>query len=421
MSNINLTSVNQGTLWNLNNIKTISGVAGNILTISGNTSLSVMNLGTNIDVSGNLNANGNMILPNGTTANRPFGVQGYFRFNTTDSLLEFYTGSLWKNIIATSASPIVPSISARTITIQNLNTGFNNTYTWSSSFTTLSLAFVSRANLIATNNSSYSITVSGGTCYAFFTLLGAGGGGGWATAPPGGTGGYASGVVPLVPGTTYNLLIGQGGLAIQPNEANPNVPVGGGGLAGTVGYGGQGGGLTGLFYGNIVPGSATLTSVTAGNNSNSILISGGGGGASYEALPGGAGGGGGGGFTTPGAPSTNGGAGTDPGGGGGTWSGIGSNAGAGGAASQAGALAGVALQGGGCSGSGDGGGGGAGGGGFYGGGGGSGNGTGSGGGGGSGYIATYVFSASSSVGNGSAGGSGQGSGTNGVAVISYYG
>ena len=397
MSNINLTSVNQGTLWHLNNIKTISGVAGNILTISGNTSLSVMNLGTNIDISGNLNANGNMILPNGTTANRPFGVQGYFRFNTTDSLLEFYTGSLWKNIISTTTSPTL----TRTITITT-PAGSATTSTWSSGFT-------STFTFSATNNSTSTIVVSTPSL-ATFTLNGAGGAGGANTSEPGGAGGRTTGILQLLPNVTYYLLVGQGGVAVPPNTANSNVPIGGGGLVGTLGYGGQGGGFTGLFLGSITLGSATLTTVTAGSNVNALMIAGGGGGASYENAPGGAGGG----FL-----GGTGGSGANVGGSGGNWNGLGSYLGSGGAGSP-GALTGVPLQGGGCSSSGDGGGGGGGGGGYYGGGGGNGSNPGSAGGGGSGFIISAAFSASMTTGGGSAGGSGTGSGTNGSATIAFY-
>lgn len=398
MSNINLTSVNPGTLWNLNNIKTISGVAGNILTISGNTSLSVMNLGTNIDVSGNLNANGNMILPNGSTVNRPFGVQGYFRFNTTDLLPEFYTGSLWKSIISTTSPTLT-----RTITITT-PAGTATTYTWSSSFSTYTFAFS------ATNNSTSTIKVSTPSL-ATFTLNGAGGGGGANTPEPGGAGGRTIGTIELLPNVTYKLLVGQGGVAIPPNTANSNVPIGGGGLAGTLGYGGQGGGFTGLFLGSIALGSATLTSVTAGINSNALMIAAGGGGASYESAPGGAGGG----FL--GGAGAAGGAGAPAGGG--VFMGLGSYLGSGGGGTK-GSLAGVALQGGGCSNSGDGGGGGGGGGGYFGGGGGNGlNPVGGGGGGGSGFINSNSFSASFITGGGSSGGSGVGTGTNGNATIAF--
>ena len=414
-NNINLTSVNQGTLWNFNNIKTIGGPPGNTLTISGNTSLSVMNLGTNIDVSGNLNANGNMILPNGTTANRPFGVQGYLRFNTTNSVPEYYNGNIWTSFTSTTISPIIPVISTRTINIASSSNPSGTNYTWNSSFTTQTLSFIS--SLIGTNNSTYAITATGGTCYALFTLLGAGGSGGYASGT-GGAGGYTCAVVPLVPGVTYNLLVGQGGAPVPPGGSNPNVPIGGGGLTGTAGYGGQGGGFTGLFYGNIVPGSATLSSVTPGSNSNALLIAGGGGGAAYEGATGGAG---------AGKAGGAGGNGADQGGGGASWSGIGSTSASGGigygipnpGVPAPGSLTGVILQGGGCANSGDQGGGG-GGGGYYGGGGGSGTNPGSAGGGGCGYIASYLFSPTSSSGFGSTGGTGNASGTNGVAYISYY-
>jgi len=40
-----------------------------------------------------------VVLPKGTTAERPGSVsEGEFRYNTTDKLVEFYNGSVWKQI-----------------------------------------------------------------------------------------------------------------------------------------------------------------------------------------------------------------------------------------------------------------------------------------------------------------------------------
>lgn len=206
------------------------------------------------------------------------------------------------------------------------------------------------------------------TLYAW----GGGGAGGYAAGSgAGGGGGAATGTINLASFTSGVIVIGGGGASIAPEAGTGPAVAGGGGLVGTSGYGGQGGGYTGLF-------------VTSATQANSVLIAGGGGGGAYEGANGGAGGG------TAGA---NGGSGAVAGGTGGTQSAAGTG--------QSGTTAAGALQGGGCGGSGDGGGGGGGGGGYWGGGAGTGNNPGSAGGGGSGYInTTYVSSGVLTAGSG---------------------
>ena len=55
-----------------------------------------------IDMSGNT---GGLVWSQGTTAQRPAGVSGDLRLNTTDSRLEFYNGTDWKRL-----SEQVPSV-----------------------------------------------------------------------------------------------------------------------------------------------------------------------------------------------------------------------------------------------------------------------------------------------------------------------
>lgn len=220
-------------------------------------------------------------------------------------------------------------------------------------------------------------------------IRGAGGGGGYAGSGVGGAGGMSSGTYIAKDTDSFFVVVGQGGSAIAPNGGTGSRPTGGGGLAGNLGYGGQGGGYSGLF----------LNSAT---QSNALLIAGGGGGASYEDRSGGAGGG---------ASGASGAAAADIGGTGGTQS-------AGGTGGT-GTVAGSALQGGDCSSSGDGGGGGGGGGGYFGGGAGSGSNPGSAGGGGSSFASSIIFSPVLTQGSGGAGGSGTSSGSSGSVTISF--
>lgn len=253
--------------------------------------------------------------------------------------------------------------------------------------------------------SSASTSVTPSSFIATIYAWGGGGGGGYTGGSgAGGGGGAATGTINLITFTSGVIVVGGGGASMGPGAGpGPAVP-GGGGLTGPAGYGGQGGGYTGLF-------------VTSASQANAVLLAGGGGGGAWEGPAGGAGGG---------SSGVAGGNGTDVGGGGGTQS-------AGGAGSN-GSQSGTALQGGQPT-NGDTGGGGGGGGGYWGGGGGSNTSTGSGGGGGSGYVnATYVSSGVLTAGSGATpgdsanalrgsygngGASGANAGTQGVFILRY--
>ena len=280
-------------------------------------------------------------------------------------------GSVYVNVPTLTLRIIVPTITitdpGSTTTSYKFSSGFSYDFTTVGAYT------------ITTNFDASANTY----------LKGGGGGGGNQAASQGGGGGNTVGLLQLTYGTTYQLLVGGGG-SFMPASSSSGPPVtGGGGIVGSQGYGGQGGGYTGLFE----------TSVAF---ANSLLIAGGGGGGAWEVdsytattgsqtwgRNGGNGGGtvgiqGGGINTSTGGVNT--GTGGNTGGGGGTQS-------AGGSASNAtGSTAGSPLTGGSPATSGDNGGGGGGGGGYYGGGGGAGTNPGSAGGGGSGYVNTSVVS-----------------------------
>lgn len=113
-------------------------------------------------------------------------------------------------------------------------------------------------------------TVPPGVKYIFVKMWGAGGGagraGGWSYGSFGGGGGHSRGVIPVTPGETLRIVVGQGGLTVS--TSGPRY--GGGGYQpnhATDGnkYSGSGGGYAGIFRGSITQG-------------NALLIAGGGGG-----------------------------------------------------------------------------------------------------------------------------------------------
>lgn len=392
-NNLNLTSPIYTNYWKLNNVNSITSPVGNSLVVSGYLAPSVLNFtGLNVDVSGNLNLNGNLKVPVGNLATRPAGVQGYLRYNTTNSFMQFYDGTYWLNLITGSVTIITP-------------TGLIQNTLWQPGFS-YTFSYITPANL-----TYYTITTNG-TINASFVLNGAGGGGGCyangsiASPTIGGNGGQTTGTYTLVAGTTYYLLVGAGGAFVKNNGGQPPVGAGGGGNVGLNGYGGQGGGYTGLFANSI-------------SQANAIMMAGGGGGGSWEVNPTAPSGGSGGGLS-----GTSGANGTQAGGGGGTQL-------AGGTSSSGGpSQNGAALLGGTAAGGDSGNGGGGGGGGYFGGGGGNGHSSGpsggSGGGGGSGFLSLSVVSGTTTAGAGSAGGFGMPAdvnvvtyGVNGSAIMTY--
>jgi hypothetical protein len=70
------------------------------LAFSGNARADTGTPDVKIDSSGNvfMYSTGTLQLPKGTTAQRPTGVAGMTRFNTTTSVLEYYNGSVWNGI-----------------------------------------------------------------------------------------------------------------------------------------------------------------------------------------------------------------------------------------------------------------------------------------------------------------------------------
>ena len=106
-------------------------------------------------------------------------------------------------------------------------------------------------------------TVPANVKYIFVKMWGAGGGagraGGWTHGSFGGGGGHSRGVIPVVPGETLRIVVGEGGRTVSttgPRYGNggyqPNHAVDGSK------YSGSGGGYAGIFRGPVTQGNALL-------------------------------------------------------------------------------------------------------------------------------------------------------------------
>lgn len=244
MTSLNLTSTNANYKWNFWNIVKIHGANGNTMIVSGLASNSVINLGNNIDVSGNLFANNNFKLPVDTTANRP-GIVGsnnyYLRYNTTSLNLESYNGTTWVNLLTAPES--INTLASLTIT--------GITYTG--------------PFYLTSGGASSGVPVSGGTTYYSITgntsfVVNSG------TAAQGGSGI----IVPNFNGCIFYIIVGGGGAG---GAGTPAVCYGGGGGGGGVAVGNtivtSG---TNYFVGVGNGGSSFISTMTGGNGGNSYAF-----------------------------------------------------------------------------------------------------------------------------------------------------
>ena len=206
---------------------------GKDLTVSGNVEVGTANLyvdtttgnvglgTTEPRASLDINSNGAMIVPVGTTAQQPAGIAGMIRFNTTLSKLQVYDGTNWLTIGAASAvGGAVTYADGYTI----------HTFTSSGDFT-----------MYSAGNVEYLIVAGGGG-----GGLGSGGAGG-------GAGGMLTGTMSLAVGT-YTIEVGAGGAEnTKGNDSSFNSQIAEGGGYGayqnqspdTGGNGGSGGGGAG--------------------------------------------------------------------------------------------------------------------------------------------------------------------------------
>src|SRR5579871_1794383 len=213
-------------------------------TNNGNVGIGGMNPLFSLDVGGKTDALG---LPAGTTGQRPNGANGALRFNADLGAWEIYSNGFWFR-----QDPMLMSDATKTRVVM--------TYTGADQF------------WVVPNNVKFIYAKVWGASGAGGTV------GGWNYGAPGGGGGHSRGIIPVIPGESLRIVVGQQGYV------NQGAGYGyGGGASGTNNnsdnrYGGGGGGLSGFFRGNVPL----------------LIAGGGGGGGSSRAWVGNAGGAGGG-------------------------------------------------------------------------------------------------------------------------------
>jgi len=128
-----------------------------------------------------MSSTGSLKIPAGTTAQRPTGVVGMIRYNTTLSVLEEYDGSNWKAFSS--------SFTATGGTISSSGGYTYHTFTSSGTF-----------------------SVTSGAKSISYLIVAGGGGGGYNAGAGGGAGGYRTGTATVDAGTGgYTITIGAGG------------------------------------------------------------------------------------------------------------------------------------------------------------------------------------------------------------------
>jgi len=227
-----IASVSNTAITGLINSNQISSVTTTQLTGQ----VSVVQLDT-----GSATGNGSIIVPIGTTGQRPTATAGAIRYNTTLSTLESANGVSWANVGSGSASSsssaanltsltgnvfisaaggIVDSSNAvgglvlpTGTTAQRPASAANGTIRWNSSNTWLEVYVAGNTGWYTLASTSYLIEV--------LAVGGGGSGGGYNAGGGGGAGGVLSVSTSTSPGLSYGVVIGGGGAGIAyPSQGN---------------------------------------------------------------------------------------------------------------------------------------------------------------------------------------------------------
>jgi len=305
---------------------TVTGLNTGSTELSWNPSTGILNLS---------GSTGGLVLPVGTTAQRPSPVAGMTRFNSTTADIEFYTGTSWVAVNYTSppsntAAPVISGALVVGSTLTSTTGSWTNsptsyTYQWyagaspisgatSSTFVTTSgevgsniTCQVVAANIAGTSSAATSNSLGPIITAVTVTYLAIGGGGAgggyYGNGGGGGAGGLLNTTAAFIPGTQYTLTVGAGGVY---NGSNSTITgsgfttltlVGGGSGGNNGGGGGDSGGSGGGGGGGGSGGAGGAGTAGQGNNGGAgnggLHQGGGGGGAGSYGQGGGAGGAGG--------------------------------------------------------------------------------------------------------------------------------
>jgi hypothetical protein len=202
------TGVTAGTYGGSSNISVVTVNAKGLVTSASNTAINLNSVTGDLTVSGNttINGTGFLKIPNGTTAQRPSSnTSGSIRWNTSNNVVEVYTGNAWASV-ATSGALV-------------------------------------RAPQVLTSGTSYTTPANCTSIYV--EIVGGGGSGGSGTGSAGqvggsgaGGGGYCAKYFAVTPNTAYTYAIGAGAAASAQTGGTTTFTVGATILTASGGQGG---------------------------------------------------------------------------------------------------------------------------------------------------------------------------------------
>ena len=201
-----------------------------------------------------------------------FSLTGSLVFSLASGSLPTGLSLLANGVVTGTATPVTQdTTNTFTVLATNTTTGYND----QRNFTiTIKAPVVANYNYTGADQ-TFTLPA---TVNTFIVHAWGGGGGAFPGSPyVGGGGGYTTGIVKTTAGNSFVVVVGQGGDSRGPNAGvGPYIRYGGGGQITPLGWGGQGGGLSGIFTGT----GTVFSGVTAqpGAQARAVLIAGGGGG-----------------------------------------------------------------------------------------------------------------------------------------------
>jgi hypothetical protein len=176
-----------------------------------------------------------------------FSLTGSLVFSLAAGSLPVGLSLLANGFVTGAAAPVTQdTTNTFTVLATNATTGFTEQRNF-----TITIKAPVTANYNYTG-SDQTLTLPSGVNTFVVHAWGGGGGAypGTGSTIGGGSGGYTTGVVQTTAGNSFVVVVGQGGDARGDNQGlGPTTRYGGGGAPTPLGWGGQGGGLSGVFTG----------------------------------------------------------------------------------------------------------------------------------------------------------------------------